>query len=255
MNFNIILVVRIQFFVYFCEYKTFLMVRSLLFSILVMFVTVASAQFTSSPAPVNISTQPSAGESITDVAFSKSGDSTYTIFWKLEKNAATFDPAWELSVCDLNQCYLPFVNSCPPNKPNMVSMNNFMFQLHFTTNGAAGSSVVGFKFFADKNFTQEVYSTNINISSSVTSTKDQNLANIKIFPNPVLDYFQVTNGYSVKKVMIYNIFGKEVKTLFHYNNAQHEVSDLRPGMYVVKLIDEKNKVIKSLKLNKVAGGA
>lgn len=231
------------------------MTRGLLFSLLLMFAVSVSAQFTSNPAPLNISTQPNGGEVISDLAFTKSGDSTYTLYWKVEKNAATFDPAWDLSICDLNQCYLPFVNSCPPNKPNMVSANNFMFQIHFTPNGAAGSSVVVFKFYGDKNFTQELFSTNFNINSSLSSTKDQNIANIKLYPNPVIDYFQVTNGYNVKKVVIYNIFGKEVKTLFHYNNAQHEVSDLRPGMYVIKLLDDKNKVIKSLKLNKATGGA
>lgn len=231
------------------------MVRGLLFSLLLIFAVSVSAQFASNPSPVNISTQPNGGEVVTDLAFSKSGDSTYTIFWKLDKNPATFDPAWELSICDLNQCYLPIVNSCPPNKPNLVSANNFMFQIHFTANGAAGSSVVGLKLYGDKNFTQELYSTSINISSSLSSTKDQNIANIKLYPNPVTDYFQVTNGYNVKKVVIYNIFGKEVKSLFHYNNAQHEVADLKPGMYVIKLLDDKNKVIKSLKLNKATGGA
>lgn len=77
----------------------------------------------------------------------------------------------------------------------------------------------------------------------------------KVYPNPTVDYFQITNGSNIKKVVVYNMFGKEVKSYFHYNNAQHEVSDLKSGMYIVKLIDERNKVIKSIKLHKNITGA
>ncbi|MFN8337653.1 MAG: T9SS type A sorting domain-containing protein [Saprospiraceae bacterium] len=73
---------------------------------------------------------------------------------------------------------------------------------------------------------------------------------IKVYPNPTVDYFQITNGLNIRKVVVYNMFGKEVKSYFHYNNAQHEVSDLKSGMYIVKLLDERNKVIKSIKLHK-----
>lgn len=231
------------------------MVRIILLSFIFFSTFRISAQFSSSPAPVMVSVQPSSAELVTDVIFSKSGDSTYTIFWKLEKNPATFESAWEIFVCDLNLCYTAAVESCPPSKPNMFTNNSNLFQFHFKPNGVAGSSVVGVKLYADKNFTQEVYSTSINISSSTSSTKDLNNVNIKVFPNPATDYFQVTNGSSVKKVVLYNMFGKEVKSYFHYNNAQHEISELKTGMYIVKMMDDKNKVIKSLKLNKSFGGA
>lgn len=78
---------------------------------------------------------------------------------------------------------------------------------------------------------------------------------LKVFPNPTTDYFQISNGSNIKKIVVYNIFGKEVKTFFHYNNAQHEVSDIKSGMYIVKMIDEKNKVVKSVKLHKNFTGA
>ena len=78
---------------------------------------------------------------------------------------------------------------------------------------------------------------------------------IKIFPNPATDFFQINNSSIVKKVVLYNIVGKEVKTFIHYNNAQHEISDLKAGMYFIKMFDEKNRVVRSLKLNKSFDGA
>jgi hypothetical protein len=80
------------------------------------------------------------------------------------------------------------------------------------------------------------------------------LDELKVYPNPTTDYFQISNGLNVKKVIIYNMFGKEVKSFFHYNNAQHDVNDLKAGMYIVKMMDDRNKVVKSIKLHKNFAG-
>jgi hypothetical protein len=93
------------------------------------------------------------------------------------------------------------------------------------------------------------------VPSNGSTSLDLVADELKVFPNPTTDYFQISNGSNIKKIVVYNIFGKEVKTFFHYNNAQHEVSDIKSGMYIVKMIDEKNKVIKSVKLHKNFTGA
>lgn len=229
------------------------MVRNLLFIFLLFIGLSVTAQFSHNPTSMAINTPISDEEIVYEVFFTNESDSTYTIFWKLEKEAS-FEAGWELSVCDLNLCYQPSVNQCPPSKPNVFPKNSLPFQFHFKNNNIAGYSVVGVKFYADKNFTQEVMSTTLTLNVGTSSTKNQSLSSTKIFPNPAISSFQLTNANNVKKVIVYNMFGKEVKTFFHYNNAQHEISDLKTGMYVVKLIDEKNKVIKTLKLNKAYEG-
>ena len=74
---------------------------------------------------------------------------------------------------------------------------------------------------------------------------------LKVFPNPTTDYIQISNSTNIKKVVIYNM---EVKSYFHYANALHDVSEIKAGMYIVKMLDEKNKVVKSVKLNKTYAG-
>lgn len=76
---------------------------------------------------------------------------------------------------------------------------------------------------------------------------------IRVFPNPAIDYFQVVNGQNVRKIVIFNIFGKEVKSFIHSANAQYDVTDMNAGMYLVRMLDDKNKVVKSVKLHKNAG--
>jgi hypothetical protein len=82
------------------------------------------------------------------------------------------------------------------------------------------------------------------------------IEDIKVFPNPAVDYIQIANGsFVVKKIVILNIFSKEVKSFQHYNNAQHDISELKPGLYIIRMVDDKNKVIRSLKFNKNYDGA
>lgn len=89
---------------------------------------------------------------------------------------------------------------------------------------------------------------NANIPSEVSSE------DIKVYPNPVVDYFQVSDIKSLKKIIIYNMFGKEVKSFSYSPNSFYDVADLKSGMYVIRMIDDKNKTIKSLKLNKNYSG-
>jgi Secretion system C-terminal sorting domain len=228
--------------------------RSLLFIFLLIFGLQLSAQYSQSPAVTNIFTVPTREEYVLDVVYTASSD-TNLVYWKFEK-ASTFDPAWEFFVCDLNLCYGSTIERCPPSKPNTMKIGNNLFQYHFKPHNTEGVSTVTVKFYADKNLTQETHSTVININVSETvSTKDlNNINNLKVYPNPATDYFQLSNAVGVKKIVVYNMFGKEVKSYFHYPNAQHEISELKTGMYIVKLLNDKNKVIKSVKLNKSYSG-
>ncbi len=92
-------------------------------------------------------------------------------------------------------------------------------------------------------------------ASTASSQHEFTNDDLKVFPNPATDYFQINNALSIKKVVIYNMFGKEVKVLFNQNNTQHDVTDLKSGMYIIKMLDERNKIIKSVKLQKISSGA
>lgn len=90
----------------------------------------------------------------------------------------------------------------------------------------------------------------VNYSNYETVTED-----IKVFPNPSVDYFQINNTLNVRKVIIYNMFGKEVKTFNSIANASFDITDLKSGMYIVKMLNDKNGIIKSVKLQKSSSGA
>ena len=67
-------------------------------------------------------------------------------------------------------------------------------------------------------------------------------------PNPSTDYFYISN--TVSKVEIFSVSGQLVKSFTNQPTGyQYNVSDLRSGMYMVKILDENNRV-KTTKLLK-----
>ena len=218
------------------------------------------AQITYSPIPLSMTVNPDS-LGILDINFTNTQDTAYTIYWKMIKDSTTYNTEWDIFMCDLNLCYAPNILMNAPNKPNLFGSNaNAKFQFHFQPNNVSGCTIVGLKLYTDKNFTQEVLYTCININNCVnncaSSVKDQpkNLE-INVFPNPAIDYFEIKNDEVIKKIIIYNLFGTEVKSYLHYDKAQHDITMLKSGMYVLKCLDINNKTIKTIKLQKVFGGA
>jgi hypothetical protein len=228
--------------------------RSLLLLLLTCLVIGVSAQLSVNPNPLSFSTVTGASDTKFELYITNSKDTTYTIYWQIEKSS-TWPTQWGTYLCDLNLCYAEGVDKCPNSKPNFVPKGTHKYEFHLLPNGIAGSSTVMFKLYTEKNCQGLIFSTPMNLTTTSTATKDVNYTNIKIFPNPSTEYFSISHSNNVYRVVLYNLFGKEVKSFFHYNNAQHEIGDLKSGMYVVKMFDSKGKLIKSSKLNKVFEGA
>ena len=62
------------------------------------------------------------------------------------------------------------------------------------------------------------------------------LDELKVYPNPTTDYFQISNGLNVKKVIIFNMFGKEVKSFFPFTITTKE--------RLKKIVDEFDELIR-----------
>jgi len=72
------------------------------------------------------------------------------------------------------------------------------------------------------------------IGTTGISEFNQN-ANIKIFPNPTSDFLYITSDFDTKvdNIKIYNVEGKCVLELHHYDNLPVNVSDLNKGVYFI----------------------
>lgn len=231
------------------------MVRYLLSLLFLLFILGVNAQFTYSPSPAAINVPANVGDHKLEITFNNAHDSTYEVYWKIEK-PSSFNSNWSTYICDLTTCYFFNVDQINPDKPNIVSQGNFMFEFHLLPENYTGAATVKLNLYEDKQMTKQLLSVNIPINvSSPTSTRDVSASSIKVFPNPTTDYFQVTNGSGVKKIVLFNVLGKEVKSFQNTNNAIHDIGDLKKGLYIVRMFDDKNKLIKVVRLNKGSDGA
>jgi hypothetical protein len=180
-------------------------------------------------------------------------DTLYTLFWKME--FVNMKDEWQLQLCDLNYCYDFNAKQSSPNQPNRMERGNHLFQIGFYPRGVEGTGKAILKLYGDNTFTKLIKEIPVNLYAGTTSSRDVNINAIRVFPNPASDYFQIANSSQVNKIVIYNVLGKEIKTLFHYSSASHDISDLKKGIYMVRLLDSKNKVIKTIRLSKNVDGA
>lgn len=214
-------------------------------------------QLSYSPDPVIINVPVASDYEKIDINLNVANDTAYTIYWKFDF-PESFKQGWQVQLCDNNLCYdfnAPESDRRLSRANNIGSSNPAKWELGFHPNGVEGSGQVTITLYGDNNFIRVVKTMTVYLNSGVSSAKDFTVANLKVFPNPTANYFQIANGNAVKKIIIYNVLGKEVKTFFHYPNAQHDVAELRKGIYMVRMFDSKNRVIKTVRLSKQGDGA
>lgn len=73
---------------------------------------------------------------------------------------------------------------------------------------------------------------------------------LRVFPNPVVNYFQIGYSDRVKRVQLVNTIGRKVRSFDYDNKAQYDISDLPRGFYLVQLLDSKNAVVQTQRISK-----
>src|SRR5699024_1136573 len=72
----------------------------------------------------------------------------------------------------------------------------------------------------------------------------------RVYPNPASDYFAVDGIDHLKEVIVINLVGQEVKRFAASAHAKYDISDLTRGLYLIRLVDKQEKVIKTIRLSK-----
>lgn len=75
-------------------------------------------------------------------------------------------------------------------------------------------------------------------------------ADLQVFPNPATSFIGVTHKGEVSKIKVFNLVGRQMKVFTAVQGEKHFVGDLPRGMYLVQLIDNKNKIITTKRVNK-----
>ncbi len=73
---------------------------------------------------------------------------------------------------------------------------------------------------------------------------------IRVFPNPVVDYFEIGHSERVATIQVINMVGREVRAFDYKPQSSFSISDLPQGMYLVQLRDREERVIHTQRVKK-----
>ena len=78
-----------------------------------------------------------------------------------------------------------------------------------------------------------------------------NPIDLKIYPNPAVDYISLTETQGVSEIKVFNLVGQSVKRFkIDYTDQQFYVGDLPKGMYLVQIKGDNDKVLTTQRLHK-----
>ena len=174
---------------------------------------------------------------------------TLTVRWlRVEEDLS---PMWESAICDINACYATTQDSTPDvNYLVLAPGDSSMLDVHIRPNGAEGSAEVKVVIEEVGNPENSVEGTYV--FDAITPTADVSIDySARIFPNPAVDYFQLSNYEGVEQVLIYNLAGSQLRAFYNTESGvKFDISGLQRGLYLVKVMNNKLDVLTTLRLNK-----
>ncbi len=165
---------------------------------------------------------------------------------------------WDTQVCDKNFCYLPLVNSnidqsIGLNAPVILSAGeSFDLIFYVLPNGVEGSGEFEVIFSLANNPNTPIDTARFvaHINNQTTSAFDIKKSDLRVFPNPASDYFELTNSNGVDRVVVYNLLGREMRSYQATNGQRYSITGLPNGLYLVSLVNNKEGVLKTLRLTR-----
>lgn len=172
---------------------------------------------------------------------------------------------WEVYVCDNNASYPPQTNTnYDPlrgiNAPMVIEAGESVdLYVHFQSPGKSGEATVELPLRLIGGGSGEIVQRavfHIKIEEQPqAATPSQQVARpatstgVRIFPNPVEDRFYVSNAPPLARIDLHNAIGRKIRSFNRPDvNLGLDVSDLPEGVYLVSLIDERGKTLRTLRM-------
>ena len=73
---------------------------------------------------------------------------------------------------------------------------------------------------------------------------------VKVFPNPASQFVTLTVSDQVAHFVVYNVLGRPVKKYEVIEGGMYDIAELPPGMYLIQLVNNQNKIINTQRLHK-----
>jgi hypothetical protein len=221
------------------------MVRNLLAIFFILSGISAFGQLTFGPQTLVFKSETSAQKNQVKFVVTNTGTESQEFWWSIDRSNSPDD--WAYAVCDVNQCYVEGLESCPCSIPNELGAGeSFEYTMFLMSNGKQGSAKVKFNLTSDCDGDKVLQNLPIIISSEESNDNQEveiDNSEYTVFPNPSNEYFKIMNDANISEIVISNIVGKKVKEEPHRKGEPHFISFLDKGIYLVRMLDKNQNIL------------
>ncbi|MCB0686969.1 MAG: T9SS type A sorting domain-containing protein, partial [Saprospiraceae bacterium] len=190
---------------------------------------------------------PAQFETVAHSYISNNGEDTIIVRWVRQVEYISL--GWQSAICDINACYSVETDTTPQEfLLTLAPGDSSMLDVHIRPGGLEGNANIKVKVEEVSNPENTV--TGEYLFNMLSPSLDIKREELKIYPNPALDYFQLSDYDHVDQVVVYNLVGQELRRFNVFPGAKFDVISLPREVYLIRLMDARNKVIKTFRLKK-----
>lgn len=166
---------------------------------------------------------------------------------------------WDTQVCDNVECYIPIVSSNVDenlglNAPVVLAPDSSLDMiLYVLPNGVPGSGRIELDI-ALTSSPESIIETIVYLpdvrQATITSIQEWMEKDLRMYPNPTFDYFELTNTDYVDELVIYNRIGRQVASFRVSPGDRYPVYQLPDGIYLISFINYEYGILRTLRLGK-----
>ncbi len=187
--------------------------------------------------------------------FINTSGKTMNVKWELVVPSTDCPKEWGYQVCDKNDSY-KYGSASKIGGPVGVPVklapgDTSMLELHLKPNAVSGCCrpSIQLRSVDDPANILATAGYDVCVEKDTNASRRKETA-LRVFPNPATNYLSLTDNDRIKKIWISNILGKRVKSFSTLNGSRYDVADLPDGIYLVSMVDEYNKVVKTVRISK-----
>jgi hypothetical protein len=172
-----------------------------------------------------------------------------TLYLKYELITNTLPDEWYQGYCDNHGCW----GSLPESgvmSPCFDEINSYI-TLSIDPTGYDGSGTVEYFVYETDHYEDGLLMTFHIDTPGFVGTEEMDNTIIQIYPNPAMDYIQITSGSAIDKIRIYSLTGQLVNELNQIeNNENINISNLEEGIYLMEVL-QRDGLVFTQKLKKM----
>lgn len=181
--------------------------------------------------------------------------SVKTFVWK--RTVEEVPEGWNTAVCDVNLCYFHTVDTM---EFELMGNQEGIIDVHAYPGGSPGANLDAVNPGMGR-VVIEIYEVgNPDNSASAewefilegtpVGVDEIEAQQIHLFPNPANNHFYLSNSSELTLLQVYNVLGKKMFETQVLEGQRFDVSSLSKGIYFVRLIDDEDEIVKTLKMKK-----